>query len=91
MNHLSNLTPLNLCGIYELDSDGRITHCRSNYSDGIFNPNQNFIGENFFEIACFENIDSFRRQIKLFSQSLNSTEDFEFRLPVFRLYFKSKS
>ena len=78
MNHFFNLTPSNLCGIYELDSDGNINFCRSNYNDGLSNLNENLIGKNFFEIACFENIESFRRRVKIFSQSSNSTEDFSF-------------
>ena len=73
-----HLTPSNLCGIYELDSDGKITYCRSNYNYGISNLNENLIGGNFFEIAGFENVESFRRRVKLFSQSSNSTEDFSF-------------
>ena len=78
MNTNSNLDPLNLCGIYELDADGKITYCGTHSSDGYFNRNPDLVGSNFFDIADFENIEEFRRQIKFFFQSSNSMENFDF-------------
>lgn len=78
MNISSHLTPENLCGIYELDSGGNINYCRSKLNDGICNQNEDLIGKNFYEIAGFENVELFRRRVKHFFQSLNSTEDFNF-------------
>jgi hypothetical protein len=78
MNLFSNLNSLNLCGIYELDSGGRIIYCGMHSSDGYFKRNTDLIGSNFFDIARFENIEDFRRRIKYFLQNSNPTEDFNF-------------
>ena len=78
MNIYSNLSPLNLCGIYELDSSGEIVYCGTHSSDGCFSRNTDLIGNNFFDIAGFENVEDFRRQIKFFLQNTNPMENFDF-------------
>ena len=78
MNFYSNLTALNLCGIYELDSGGQIVYCGTHSSDGYFKRNAKIIGSNFYEIARFENVEDFRRKIKSFLQNSNSSENFDF-------------
>lgn len=78
MTPYSDLTPLNLCGIYELDTGGKIIYCGAHSSDGYFKRNSDMVGNNFFEIARFENVEDFQRRIKSFLQNLNSTENFNF-------------
>ena len=78
MNYNSDLNALNLCGIYELDTGGRIAYCGTHSSDGYFKRNLKIIGNNFYEIARFENVGDFRRRIKSFLQNSNSMEDFDF-------------
>lgn len=78
MDFYSKLNPLNLCGIYELDTDGKIVYCGTHSSDGFFNRNTDLIGNNFFEIADFENIENFRRHINHFFQNSTSVENFNF-------------
>ena len=78
MNFYSNLNPLNLYGIYELDSGGEIIYCGKHSSDGYFNRHTDLIGNNFFEIAGFQNIEDFRRRIKHFFQNSNPMEVFNF-------------
>ena len=78
MNYNSVLNALNLCGIYELDTGGRIVYCGAHSSDGYFRRNPEMVGNNFYEIARFENVEDFRRRVKSFLQNSNSMENFDF-------------
>jgi hypothetical protein len=78
MKHFSDLNALNLCGIYELDTSGKIVYCGAHSGDGYFKRNAEMVGNNFFEIARFKNVEDFRRRIKFFFQNSNPTENFNF-------------
>ena len=78
MNTYSNLNPLNLYGIYELDQGGEIVYCGTHSNDGYFSRNTDLIGNNFFDIAGFENVEDFRQRVKYFFQNSNPTDVFNF-------------
>ncbi len=78
MNLTSYLTPLNLCGIYELDSAGKITYYKMNLTYDNSEQETNLTGSNFFEVAGFENIEAFKRHVVHFFQSSDSVADFNF-------------
>jgi hypothetical protein len=78
MNTYSNLNPLNLYGIYELDQGGEIVYCGNHSNDGYFSRNTDLIGNNFFDIAGFENVEDFRQRVKYFFQNSEPTDDFNF-------------
>ncbi len=78
MNYQSDLSVLNLCGVYEFDRGGRIVYCGAHSSDGYFKPKAELIGNNFYDIAGFENIEDLRRRIKFFLQDSNPSEKFDF-------------
>ena len=68
-----------ICGLFELDTSGKVMYSKVQ-SDGLSsNPRNNFVGRNFFdEIAPFNNIEEFRRRFRYFAQSPDSAQKFNF-------------
>ncbi len=77
MNSYSYLNSSNVCGIYEVDAFGKIVYC-GNLGNGHFSKNTDLIGNNFFDIAGFENVEDFRQRVQFFFQNSVPTEVFPF-------------
>ena len=78
MNLSFRLNSSNVCGIYELDPAGKIVYCGMHSNGRYFNNHSDLIGNNFFDIAGFENVEDFRSRVNGFLRTSNPTEDFSF-------------
>ncbi|MCA1624783.1 MAG: hypothetical protein LC768_00965 [Acidobacteria bacterium] len=79
MDTVSNLTPHNLFGVFELDSAGTVMYYGKRNDGNLLESKPNLIGRNFFEeAATFENVLDFQRRFKRFVSDSFSTDNFNF-------------
>ena len=69
----------NLFGLYELSDDGTVLYSRARSEEGLREPAQDLIGQDFFrDIAPFENTDDLRRHFRRFITSDRPVDTFIF-------------
>lgn len=79
MSTVSNLTPQNLFGVFELDTAGTVLYCGARKDSNTLEPELNLVGRNFFEEAsAFENVRGFQNRFKRFVSDSFSTDSFNF-------------
>lgn len=76
---LSNSTPEEAFGLFELDSDGTVLYSRVRHNNQLINAKPDWVGQNYFEeIAPFENVKEFRHRFVNFVKGRQTAECFNF-------------
>ena len=71
----SLLTKQEVLGLFELDDAGNVLYHRVDSAD----TSPDMTGHNFYdEVACFDNVDEFRRCVTDFTQGEKAADSFEF-------------
>ena len=69
------LTGLELLGLFELDSNGKVLYYRMDSAEA----SHDMIGHNFYEeVAFFGNVADFRRCVTDFTRSVKAADSFDF-------------